>query len=69
MKKKPARAELVGFVFERSDGTRFLVEKQDGQFVYYWLAAGSRPQFRSVAIENLHRYKRVPGINRKGISE
>lgn len=70
--KRPRNTDtLVGAIFERADGSRFTIEKQDGKYVYYWLSAGSRPQFRSIAIERLlgpaRNYRRVPGANRKSL--
>lgn len=53
--------EMAGQVFERRDGSRFIIERSDEKYAYYWLDAGSRPQFRAVALENLKppRYRRV----------
>lgn len=48
-----SKVELVGAIWRRRDGSTFTVERADSRYVWYWLADGSRPQFRSVAVERL----------------
>lgn len=52
---------MSGQIFERKDGTQFIIERTDERFAWYWLQAGSRPQFRSIALERLKSpaYRRI----------
>jgi hypothetical protein len=43
----------VGQVWVRRDGSRFEIEHIGGGYVDYWLATGSRPQYRSIRIDLL----------------
>lgn len=50
----------VGQRWRRRDGSTFKIESVKGNYVWYWLASGSRPQIRSVRKDLLLRnYKRV----------
>lgn len=50
----------IGEVWQRRNGSTFTIEKVQRGFVRYYLSAGSRPQFREIAIDNpLKRYRRV----------
>lgn len=48
-------ARLVHTIWQRRDGSIFEIERLDGRYAWYWLASGSRPQFRSIEIERLNR--------------
>ena len=43
----------VGQTWERADGSRFKIEHVNAFYATYWLAAGSRPQYRSIRLERL----------------
>lgn len=45
----PARGQM----WERPNGTRFKIDHVDLKYAYYWLAAGSKPQYRSVRLDTL----------------
>lgn len=49
----------VGQVWERRNGSRITIERVDRGYADYWLATGSKPQFRSIALENFKRYRRI----------
>ena len=51
--KRATVAPAVGQIWQRRDGTIFEIEKIRAGYVVYWLATGSRPQFRQIALENL----------------
>lgn len=49
-----------GQIWERPNGTLFTIDHVDLKYAYYWLDAGSRPQYRGIALENLpKRYRRI----------
>ena len=50
---KTATRVSVGQIWERYDGSTFKIEKIKDGSAFYWLNAGSRPQFRSVRIDRL----------------
>jgi hypothetical protein len=50
----------VGQVWQRFDGTRFTIERIERGQAVYWLSKGSKPQYRSISLENLQkRYRRI----------
>lgn len=49
MNRDPKR----GQVWERRNGSRFTIENIRGNYAYYWLSSGSRPQSRSIRIDLL----------------
>jgi hypothetical protein len=63
----PSEGELkaedvrVGQVWERRDGSRVTIDYIERGYARYWLATGSRPQYRDVRIDILlKRWKLVP---------
>jgi hypothetical protein len=46
---------IVGQVWERHDGSRFRIESRNREYIYYWLATGSKPQYRGIRIDLLLR--------------
>ncbi len=57
---------LSGQVWTRRNGSQFIIERSDERFAYYWLEAGSRPQFRSIALDRLKPpvYRRLPHLGK-----
>jgi hypothetical protein len=55
----PTPVVEVGQVWERKNGTRFTIERVDPGYADYWLASGSKPQYRSIALENFKRYRLI----------
>ncbi len=57
--KTDAVLPAVGEVWQRRDGSRFTIEKVGNGYAIYWLASGSKPQYRTISFENFKRYRRV----------
>ena len=50
----------AGQTWERRNGTRFVISHVDLKYAHYWLAEGSKPQYRHIALENFaKRYRQV----------
>jgi hypothetical protein len=48
-----------GDIWIRRNGTRFKIDHVDLKYAYYWLAQGSKAQYRSVRLELLtKRYRK-----------
>ncbi len=53
----------AGQIWARANGTTFTIDKIDEKYAYYWLAAGSRPQYRSIRLDLLlKKYKCVTPV-------
>jgi hypothetical protein len=52
----------AGQEWQRPNGSRFVIDHLDEKNVYYWLSAGSSPQYRSIRIELLLRRYQFIGI-------
>ncbi len=53
MKPQQKESIQVGDIFERRDGGRLTIQYIAPGYAHYWLARGSKPQFRSIRLERL----------------
>lgn len=62
-KRKPRNhflgAPLLGSTWMRKNGSTFTVERVERGYAVYWLADGSKPQFRGIRVDRLNNYQRV----------